>query len=55
MINLGEESVYLSKGHVVGFLESECIDISEIITENMATNKEIDERYNTSKERVWRK
>ena len=51
MVNLGEDSVYLPKGHVVGFLESECIDISEIMTENMATNKEIDERYNTSKEK----
>ena len=51
MVNLGEDSVYLPKGHVVGFLESECIDISEIMTENMASNKEINERYNTSKEK----
>ena len=42
MINLGEDSVYLRKGHVVGFLESECIDISEIMTENMATKKVTD-------------
>ena len=34
---MGEDSVYLKKGHVVGFLESECIDISEIMIENMAT------------------
>ena len=45
MINLGEDSVYLPKGHVVGFLKSECIDISEIMTENMATKKVIDEKY----------
>ena len=51
MVNLGEDSVYLPKGHVVGFLESECIDISEIMTENMATKKEIDERYNALKEK----
>ena len=51
MVNLGEDSVHLPKGHVVGFLESDCIDISEIMTENMATNKEIDERYNASKEK----
>ena len=51
MINLGEDSVYLPRGHVVGFLESECIDISEIMTENMVTKKVIDERYNTSKEK----
>ena len=51
MVNLGEDSVYLPKGYVVGFLESECIDISEIMMENMATNKEINERYNTSKEK----
>ena len=38
MINLGENSIYLKKGHVVGFLESECIDISEIIVEPMITN-----------------
>ena len=55
MVNLGEDSVYLPKGHVVGFLESECIDISEIMMENMATKEEIDERYNALKERVWRK
>ena len=52
MVNLGEDSVYLPKGHVVGFLESECIDISEIMTENMATNKEINERYDISKEKI---
>ena len=51
MINPGEDSVYLPKGHVFGFLESECIDISEIMTENMATKKEIDERYNILKEK----
>ena len=51
MINLGEDSVYLPKGHVVGFLESECIDISEIMTENMATQKVIDDRYDIVKEK----
>ena len=50
MINLGEDNVYLPKGHV-GFLESECIDISEIMIENMATKKEIDERYDILKEK----
>ena len=51
MINLGEDSVYLPREHVVGFLESECIDISEIMMENMVTKKVIDERYNTLKEK----
>ena len=51
MINLGKDSVYLPKGHVVGFLESECIDISEIMTENMATKKVIDEKYDILKEK----
>ena len=51
MINLGEDSVYLPKGHVVGFLESECIDISEIMTENMATKKVMDEKYDILKEK----
>ena len=51
MVNLGKDSVYLPKGHVVGFLESECIDISEIMTENMATKKVIDERYDILKEK----
>ena len=50
MINLGEDSVYLPKGHVVGFLESECIDISEIMTENMTTKKVMDEKYDILKE-----
>ena len=50
MINLGEDSIYLPKGHVV-FLESECIDINEIMTENMATKKVIDERYDVLKEK----
>ena len=30
MVNLGEDHVFLSKGQVVGFLDPECIDISEI-------------------------
>ena len=51
MINLGEDTVYLPRGHVVGFLKSECTDISEIMTENMVTKKVIDERYNASKEK----
>ena len=51
MINLGEDSVYLPKGHVVGFLESECIDISEIMTENIATKKVMDEKYDILKEK----
>ena len=45
MINLGEYSIYLPKGHVVGFLESECIDISKIMTENMTIKKVIDDEY----------
>ena len=51
MINLGEDSIYLPKGHVVGFLESECIDISEIMIENMATKKVIDDEYDILKEK----
>ena len=51
MINLGEDNIYLPKGHVVGFLESECIDISEIMTENMATKKVIDDKYDILKEK----
>ena len=30
MVNLGEDYVFLPKGQVVGFLDPECIDISEI-------------------------
>ena len=30
MDNLGEDHIFLSKGQVVGFLDPECIDISEI-------------------------
>ena len=30
MINLGEDYVFLPKGQVVGFLDAECIDVSEI-------------------------
>ena len=30
MINLGEDYIFLPKGQVVGFLEVECIDVSEI-------------------------
>ena len=30
MVNLGEDHIFLSKGQVVGFLDPECIDISEI-------------------------
>ena len=30
MINLGEDYIFLPKGQVVGFLDAECIDISEI-------------------------
>ena len=51
MINLGEDSIYLPKGHVVGFLESEYIDISEIMTENVATKKMIEDTYDIVKEK----
>ena len=30
MINLGEDYIFLPKGQVVGFLDAECIDVSEI-------------------------
>ena len=30
MVNLGEDHIFLLKGQVVGFLDPECIDISEI-------------------------
>ena len=30
MVNLGEDHIFLSKGQVVGLLDPECIDISEI-------------------------
>ena len=30
MVDLGEDHIFLSKGQVVGFLDPECIDISEI-------------------------
>ena len=30
MVNLGEDHIFLSKGQVVGFLDPECINISEI-------------------------
>ena len=51
MINLGEDSIYLPKGHVVGFLESEYTDISEIMTENVVTEKMIDNTCDTVKEK----
>ena len=30
MIDLGEDYIFLPKGQVVGFLDAECIDVSEI-------------------------
>ena len=51
MINLGEDNIYLPKGHVVGFLESEYINISEIMTENVITKKMIENTYDTVKEK----
>ena len=51
MINLGENNIYLPKGHVVGFLESEYIDISEIMTENVVTKKMIENTNDTVKEK----
>ena len=30
MVNLGEDHIFLPRGQVVGFLDPECIDISEI-------------------------
>ena len=51
MINLGEDSIYLPKGHVVGFLEPEYIDISEIMTENVATKKMREDTYDIVKEK----
>ena len=50
MINLGEDSIYLPKGHV-GFLESEYIDVSEIMTENVATKQMIEDTFDIVKEK----
>ena len=33
VINLLTENVYLSKGEVVGFMQNQSLDISEIVTE----------------------
>ena len=33
VINFSTDSVYLSKGEIMGFMQNQCLDISEIITE----------------------
>ena len=33
VVNLLTDSVYLSKGEIMGFMQSQCLDISEITTE----------------------
>ena len=38
MINLGEDYVFLPKGQVVGFLDAECIDVSEIELDIVTVN-----------------
>ena len=53
MVNLGEDHVFLPKGQVVGFLDLECIDISEIELD-IATVNAIDSPT-TIKEKVTKK
>ena len=33
VINLSADSVYLSKGEIMGFMQNQALDISEIVTE----------------------
>ena len=52
MVNLGEDHIFLSKGQVVGFLDPECIDISEIELDIATITVNTLEGPNTIKEKL---
>ena len=55
MINLGEDYVFLPKGQVVGFLDAECIDVSEIKLDIATVTVNAMDVPTTIKEKVMKK
>ena len=55
MINLGEDYIFLPKGQVVGFLDAECIDVSEIKLDIATVTVNAIDIPNTIKEKVIQK
>ena len=55
MINLGEDYVFLPKGQVVGFLDAECIDVSEIKLDIATVTVNAMDIPTTIKEKVMKK
>ena len=55
MVNLGEDHVFLPKGQVVGFLDPECIDISEIELDVATIAVNAIDSLTTIKEKVSKK
>ena len=55
MINLGEDYVFLPKGQVVGFLDAECIDVSEIELDIATVTVNAMDIPTTIKEKVMKK
>ena len=55
MINLGEDYVFLPKGQVVGFLDAECIDVSEIELDIATVTVNAMDILTTIKEKVMKK
>ena len=55
MVNLGEDHIFLSKGQVVGFLDPECIDISEIELDIATIAMNAIESPTTIKEKMFNK
>ena len=55
MINLGEDYIFLPKGQVVGFLDAECIDVSEIKLDIATVTVNAMDIPNVIKEKVMQK
>ena len=55
MINLGEDYIFLPKGQVVGFLDPECIDVSEIELDIATVTVNAMDIPTTLKEKVMQK
>ena len=55
MINLGEDYIFLPKGQVVGFLDAECIDVSEIKLDIATVTVNAMDIPTTIKEKVMKK
>ena len=55
VINLGEDYIFLPKGQVVGFLDAECIDVSEIKLDIATVTVNAMDIPNTIKEKVMQK